>query len=185
MKSRVLELVFFALVLTLAGCGLNDLPEMRTQARAPFKELMIHYRLRSDVAIKLARMVEKQYPDLARAVQESQSKAMSVELSLDNFDERQANRFQSFQNFLSRDVAQLISKVESQGKGKSFEFQSLKGQFERLDGRVLLLKREYLKIANSYNQTSQKFPHSLYNRWKHHLEPLPEIGVLAKTTGGQ
>lgn len=183
MKLNKQYFMIFILSLILGGCGVNKLPEMRTKAKDPFKEMMIQYRLRADVALMMAKWAEKDFPDAAQALKESRSKALSIELGLDAYSERQANRFQSFQNFVSRDMSQLIRQVEGQGKAQDPEFQSLKGQFQRLDHKLVLMKREYLTLARDFNEQTKKFPHSLYNKWKHNLQPLPEIGVLAQKTG--
>lgn len=183
MLVRKHYLAILILSLLVGGCGLNQLPELHSKAKDPFKELMIQYRLRADVALMMAKWAEDEFPEEAKALSDSRSKALSVELGLETYDERQANRFQSFQNFLSRDMAQLVRAVETKGQTSDGKFQALKGNFDRLDKKVVLLKREYLTVAKDFNETKKRFPHSLYNKWKHKLQPLPEIGVLATKTG--
>ncbi len=183
MKRHSQYLILLTMSLLLGGCGWNTLPEMRSEAQAPFNELMTQYRLRADVVLMLARWAEKEFPEASKSLNESRSQALSIELGFNTYDERQVHRFQSFQNFVSRDMAQLIRQVESKGQGADPDFQSLKGQFQRLDQKLILMKRKYLTLARDFNQQTKKFPHSIYNKWKHHLQPLPEVGIVAQKTG--
>ncbi len=168
------------------GCGYKDLPKMRAGAQSPFEQMMIPYRLRSDVAYQMAELA-KNYPQLAtevEAMQESRSTALSVELNLEKFDERQANRFQSYQNFLSRDVSHFTSKAqEINAFSSQQEYLSLVSQYNRVGQRLVQLKRDYLVVAEKFNEQKEKFPYWVYNRIQYQFAPLPDIGAVAASGG--
>ncbi|MCB0408353.1 MAG: LemA family protein [Bdellovibrionales bacterium] len=180
-------LILGSFILFGVSCGYKDLPNLKEQAGAPFKELMIQYRLRADIAYNIAQIFKGEVslrPEVD-AVLASRSKALSIQLSLEMFNERDNNRFQSYQNFLGRDCEFLIRKAQNLSKQKiSPVFFSQRDQWERVNQKLVRLKRDYLKVAKSFNTKKQEFPYSLYNKLKFGYQPLPDIGDLATANGG-
>lgn len=170
----------------LLGCGYSELPKMRSEAQSPFDKMMLHYRLRADVAYQMAEKLksQKELVQETAAVLESRSKALSVELSIDKFDDRQAHRFESYQNFLSRDVNRMVTKAQTiKGLSTQQDFLAMVSQYDRVSQQLVQMKREYLKQAETFNQKMEQFPYWVYNRLKYHYTAMPDIGVVAKEGG--
>lgn len=189
MKHNLFKLTLItSLSFFVSACGYNDLPEMKIEASKPFEELLIQYRLKSDIAYMISEKT-KNYDDLkpiVKKIQKARSSVLAIQLNLNQYDDRQANRFQSFQNFLSRDVSLLIQKSQLISQLRTDqEFLSLRNQWNRLGQNLVLKKREYLQMATSFNSKKQSFPHSIYNKYVHKLDRLPIVGQLASPQGAR
>ncbi len=161
--GRVLAL---CAVLSLAGCGVNNIPTFEQDAKAKWSEVQNQYKRRNDLIGNLVETV-KGYAEQERSVftqvAEARSKAASVQIPADIVTNPEAmKKFQEAQATLGGALRQLLSVSERYPDLKSgTNFLQLQSQIEGTENRIAIARRDYIESVRAYNTEITTIP----GRW--------------------
>ena len=174
--SRLAALAAVVMVtVSLAGCGVNNIPTYEQNAKAKWSEVLNQYKRRTDLVPNLVETVKgfaAQEQQVLTSVVEARAKATQaqVQIPADILNNPEAmKRFQDAQNSW-RALRQLLSVVESYPDIKSGQnFLALQSQLEGTENRIAIARRDYIEAVRVYNTELTTFPGRL---WKSVLYPL-------------
>ena len=153
-------------VLSLAGCGVNNIPTYEQDAKAKWSEVQNQYKRRTDLIGNLVETV-KGYAEQERTVftqvAEARSKAASVQIPADIVTNPEAmKKFQDAQATLGGALRQLLSVSERYPDLKSgTNFLQLQSQIEGTENRIAIARRDYIESVRAYNTEITTIP----GRW--------------------
>ncbi|MGE0025210.1 MAG: LemA family protein [Hyphomicrobium sp.] len=171
---RPLALLFVALAaMSLAGCGVNNIPTYEQSAKAAWSEVLNQYKRRADLIPNLVESVKgfaEQERKVLTDVTEARAKAVSVQVPADILNNPDAmKQFQEAQNTLGGALRQLLAVVERYPDIKSGQnFLALQSQIEGTENRISIARRDYIESVRRYNTEITTFPGRL---WKMALYP--------------
>jgi LemA protein len=162
----------FAVVLTavsLAGCGVNNIPTYEQNAKAKWSEVLSQYKRRADLVPNLVETVKgfaAQEQNVLMGVVEARAKATQAQVNipadvLTNPDAMK--RFQDAQNQLSGALGRLLAVSERYPDIKSGQnFLALQSQLEGTENRIAISRRDYIEAVRVYNTEISTFPGRLW-----------------------
>ena len=158
-------LALFAL-LTLSGCGINNIPTYDEAAKAAWSQVENQYQRRADLIPNLVETVKgfaKQERDVLVQVVEARAKATQMTVPKDIINNPQAfKQFQQNQDALSSALARLMVVVEKYPDLKSNQnFLALQSQLEGTENRISVARRDYIEAVKNYNTELRTIP----GRW--------------------
>jgi LemA protein len=159
--------------LSLAGCGINNIPTYEQSAKAAWSEVLNQYKRRADLIPNLVESV-RGFADQERKVLtdviEARAKATSVQVPPDIVTNPEAmKRFQEAQATLGGALRQLLVVAERYPEIKSGQnFLALQQQIEGTENRIAIARRDYIQSVRQYNTEIGTFPGRL---WKTVLYP--------------
>ena len=164
--SRIAALVAVVLVaVSLAGCGVNNIPTYEQNAKAKWSEVLSQYKRRADLVPNLVETVKgfaAQEQNVLTSVVEARAKATQAQIQLppDAVNNPEAmKRFQDAQNSLGGALRQLLSVVENYPDIKSGQnFLALQSQLEGTENRIAIARRDYIEAVRVYNTELTTFP---------------------------
>ena len=156
----------FAVVLlavSLAGCGVNNIPTYEQNAKAKWSEVLNQYKRRADLVPNLVESVKgfaDQERNVLTQVTEARAKATSVQIPADIVNNPEAlKRFQDAQNTLSGALRQLLVVAERYPDIKSGQnFLALQSQLEGTENRIAISRRDYIEAVRVYNTEITTIP---------------------------
>lgn len=145
-----------ALVVPLAGCGVNDVPTKGEAARKQFADLQAQYQRRSDLIPNLVATVQgyaKQERDVLIGVTEARAKATQVQINPgDLSDPAKVEQYQQAQNGISGALSRLLVASENYPELKSNQnFLALQDQLEGTENRITIARQNYNEAVRDYN----------------------------------
>jgi LemA protein len=158
--------VTLLLTLSLAGCGINNIPTYEQQGKAAWSQVLSEYKRRSDLIPNLVETV-KGFADQERTVLtdvvEARAKATQVQIPADILTNPAAmQKFQEAQSQLSGALARLLAVVERYPDIKSGQnFLALQSQIEGTENRIAIARRDYIESVRVYNTELNTIP----GRW--------------------
>ena len=160
------KLALAAAALTLAGCGINDVPEKSNTVEASWSEVQNQYQRRADLIPNLVRTVEgfaDQEREVLTGVVEARAKASSIQLDASDLtDPAKVAQFQAAQEQLSGALSRLLVTVERYPELKSNEnFLALQSQLEGTENRIAVARQDYIQTVKNYNREFMVLP----DRW--------------------
>jgi LemA protein len=163
---------FAAVILTavsVAGCGVNNIPTYEQNAKAKWSEVLNQYKRRADLVPNLVETVKgfaAQEKDVLASVVEARAKATQAQVNLpaDVLNNPEAmKRFQEAQNSFGGALRQLLSVVENYPDIKSGQnFLALQSQLEGTENRIAIARRDYIEAVRVYNTEITTFPGRLW-----------------------
>ena len=166
--SRSASLVLLALLglLTLSGCGINNIPTYDEAAKAAWSQVENQYQRRADLVPNLVETVKgfaKQEKDVLVQVVEARAKATQMTVPKDIINNPEAfKQFQQNQDALSSALARLMVVVEKYPDLKSNQnFLALQSQLEGTENRISVARRDYIEAVKNYNTELRTIP----GRW--------------------
>lgn len=166
----------FAVIITavsVAGCGVNNIPTYEQTAKAKWSEVLNQYKRRADLVPNLVETVKgfaAQEEKVLTSVVEARAKATQAQVNLpaDVLNNPEAmKRFQEAQNSFGGALRQLLSVVENYPDIKSGQnFLALQSQLEGTENRIAIARRDYIEAVRVYNTEITTFPGRL---WKSFL----------------
>ena len=154
-----------AVAVSLAGCGVNNIPTYEQSAKAKWSEVLNQYKRRADLVPNLVETVKgfaAQEKDVLTAVVEARAKATQAQVNLppDAVNNPEAlKRFQEAQNSFGGALRQLLSVVENYPEIKSGQnFLALQSQLEGTENRIAIARRDYIEAVRVYNTEITTFP---------------------------
>ena len=166
--SRLVAPATLALLalLTLSGCGINNIPTYDEAAKAAWSQVENQYQRRADLVPNLVETVKgfaKQEKDVLVQVVEARAKATQMTVPKDIINNPEAfKQFQQNQDGLSSALARLMVVVEKYPDLKSNQnFLALQSQLEGTETRLSVARRDYIEAVKSYNTELRTIP----GRW--------------------
>jgi LemA protein len=158
---RFLALSFAAV--SLAACGVNNIPTTQEGARTAWAEVQNQYQRRADLVPNLVATVQgaaAQERGTLTAVVEARARATQVTVDPSTLtDPAKFAQFQQAQDGLSSALGRLMVVVERYPDLKSNQnFLSLQSQLEGTENRISIARRDYNSAAQAYNLTLRTFP---------------------------
>jgi len=156
------------LLLSLTGCGINNIPTYDEQVKAAWAQVENQYQRRADLVPNLVETV-KGFADQERetltAVIEARSKATSIQVDdsvLNNPEKLQ--QFQQAQGELSSALSRLMAVSERYPDLKSNQnFLALQSQLEGTENRISVARRDFIQAVQRYNTELRTFPGRIWH----------------------
>ena len=168
-RRLVTALAMIVGALSLAGCGVNNIPTYEQNAKAKWSEVLNQYKRRADLVPNLVETVKgfaAQEKDVLTSVVEARAKATQAQVQLppDAVNNPEAmKKFQEAQNSLGGALRQLLSVVENYPDIKSGQnFLALQSQLEGTENRIAIARRDYIEAVRIYNTEITTFPGRLW-----------------------
>jgi len=159
-------IVIVIVTLSLAGCGINNIPTYEEGMKAKWSEVLSQYQRRADLIPNLVETVKgyaAQEKDVLTSVVEARAKATQMQIPADIVSNPDAFRqFQQNQAQLSGALGRLLSIVENYPDLKSNQnFLALQSQLEGTENRIAIARRDYIEAVQRYNTELRTIP----GRW--------------------
>jgi len=166
LKSASPVLLALLGLLTLSGCGINNIPTYDEAAKAAWSQVENQYQRRADLVPNLVETVKgyaKQEKDVLVQVVEARAKATQMTIPKDIVNNPVAfKQFQQNQDALSSALARLMVVVEKYPDLKSNQnFLALQSQLEGTENRISVARRDYIETVQKYNTELRTIP----GRW--------------------
>jgi LemA protein len=163
---RIAALVAAAMVaVTLAGCGINNIPTYEQSAKARWSEVLSQYKRRADLIPNLVETVKgfaAQEQNVLTSVIEARAKASQAQVNIPSdvlTNPEAMKRFQDAQNSLGGALRQLLIVAERYPDIKSGQnFLALQSQLEGTENRIAIARRDYIEAVRVYNTEVTTFP---------------------------
>jgi LemA protein len=154
------------IALTVAGCGINNVPTLQELAKASWSEVQNQYQRRADLIPNLVETVKgyaKQESEVLTQVTEARAKASSVQVDASTItDPAKFKEYQQAQGQLSGALGRLLATVEAYPDLKSnANFLALQSQLEGTENRIAVARRDYIGTVQAYNTELTTIP----GRW--------------------
>lgn len=153
----------------LTSCNYNSLVEEQQGVDQAWAEVENQYQRRADLIPNLVNTVKGYSSHEEKTlveVTEARAKATSINLSVDDLNEENLERFQKAQNDLSSALKSLLAVSEAYPDLKANEnFMNLQAQLEGTENRITIARRNYTEKVMIYNTAIKKFPTNIYAGW--------------------
>ena len=160
------NLLLVVLLLSLSGCGYNNLQSSDEQTKASWSEVLNQYQRRADLVPNLVNTV-KGYAaherEVLAQVTEARSRVGGIQVTPELVNDPEAfARFQAAQAQLSGALSRLMVVVENYPQLKADAiFRDLQAQLEGTENRITVARNRYIKAVQDYNVTVRSFPSNL------------------------
>jgi LemA protein len=151
---------------TLAGCGVNNIPTYENNAKAKWSEVLSQYKRRADLIPNLVESVKgfaEQEKSVLTQVTEARARATSTSIPADILTNPEAmKKLQDAQNSLGGALRQLMVVSERYPDVKSGQnFLALQNQLEGTENRISIARRDYIESVRAFNTEISTIP----GRW--------------------
>ena len=156
------------LAVSLAGCGINNIPTYDEQVKAAWSQVQNQYQRRADLVPNLVNTVQgfaDQEREVLVEVTEARSKVGSIQMdeSILN-DPQKFQQFEQAQSQLGSALQRLMVVVERYPELKSNQnFLTLQAQLEGTENRIAVARRDYIQAVQQYNTEIRTFPGRLWH----------------------
>ena len=156
------------LAVSLAGCGINNIPTYDEQVKAAWSQVQNQYQRRADLVPNLVNTVQgfaDQEREVLVEVTEARSKVGSIQMdeSILN-DPEKFQQFEQAQSQLGSALQRLMVVVERYPDLKSNQnFLTLQSQLEGTENRIAVARRDYIQAVQQYNTEIRTFPGRLWH----------------------
>jgi LemA protein len=186
-----------AMTLSLAACGVNDIPRLDEEVNAAWSQVENQYKRRADLIPNLVETVKgyaTQERETLTAVTEARAKVSQMTVTPETLNDPQAmQRFEQSQGELSRALSRLMVVSERYPDLKSNQnFLALQSQLEGTENRISVARRDYIDAVRKYNTELRTIP----GRWiaaflypdakpKQNLQNDPGVDATPKVNFGK
>jgi LemA protein len=171
----------FLLAFSLAGCGLQSIPQAKNKVDADLAEVTNQYKRRSDLIPSLVNVVKgyaKHEASTLEAVIEARSKATSVTIDPSKATPDQLKALQETQGSLSQALSRLMVVSERYPELKADgQFRDLQAQLEGTENRITVARNRLIQSIREMNDLITVPPTSWTNSIIYHYEKLPQWSV--------
>ena len=162
---RGLALAVFAL--SLAGCGVQSIPQSLNQVEATVAEVTNQYKRRADLIPNLVKTVKgyaAHESETLEAVIAARAKATSMTIDPSNLDAQQIQQFQAAQGGLSQSLGRLMVVAERYPDLKADRnFRELQAQLEGTENRITVARNRHIEAIKNFNNLVTVPPQSWTN----------------------
>lgn len=171
--------LILALLLPLAGCGINNIPTYDEQVKAAWGQVENQYQRRADLVPNLVETVKgyaAQERETLIAVTEARAKVGSMQVDQSVIDNPEKfKQFEQAQGQLSGALQRLMVVVEKYPDLKSNQnFLALQSQLEGTENRIAVARRDYIETVQRYNTELRTLPGSLWHKVMYSDLPVRE-----------
>ncbi len=177
------KLVFIVALLgglvSLSGCGINNIPTLDEQVKATWAQVENQYQRRADLVPNLVSTVKgyaAHEKETLQAVVEARAKVGSMQVDsniLNNPD--QLKQFEAAQGQLSSALSRLMVVVERYPDLKANQnFLSLQSQLEGTENRISVARRDFIQSVATYNTEIRTFPGRIWHSLLYSDMPIRE-----------
>ncbi len=160
--------VVLGILLTLTGCGINNIPAYKQQVTAAWSQVLNEYQRRTDLVPNLVATVKgyaTHEADVLEAVTDARAKVSQTQIPADILSNPQAfHQFEQNQATLSGALSRLMMVTENYPNLKANEnFLALQSQLEGTENRIAVARRDYILAVQLYDTELTTIP----GRWYH------------------
>ncbi|MDO4450943.1 MAG: LemA family protein [Moraxella sp.] len=153
-------------VLTLSGCGYNQLQALDEDTSAKWSEVVNQYQRRADLVPNLVAVVERyaeHEKEVLTEVANARSKVGSVQLTPETLTNPSAMQaYTEAQAGMTSALSRLMMVTENYPALKADTmFQDLQAQLEGTENRITVARNNYIQSVQGYNTTVRQFPTNL------------------------
>ena len=162
----LLTTALVATVLSLSGCGINNIPRYDQQVKAAWAEVQNEYQRRADLVPNLVATVKgyaAHEDKVLDEVTQARAKVTQTPVPQDILTNPAAfKQFEQNQGALSGALSRLMVVTENYPNLKANEnFLSLQSQLEGTENRIAVARRDYILSVQQYNTELTTIP----GRW--------------------
>lgn len=180
LSRTVSFLSLIAIAGSLAGCGIQAIPQSKNDVDASLAEITNQYKRRSDLIPNLVETVKgyaKQEQDTLTKVTEARAHASSIQIDPSKATPEQVAQYSAAQGQLSQALGRLLMVSEQYPDLKSNQnFRDLQAQLEGTENRITVARQRYIASIRDFNNLVTVFPTSLTNSIFFHYPPMPQWG---------
>lgn len=153
-------------VLSLSGCGYNDLQSQDEQIKAGWSEVLNQYQRRADLVPNLVNVVKgyaSHEKEVLTQVTNARAQVGQIRITPELANDPQAlQKFQAAQGQLGSALSRLLVVSENYPQLKADGvFRDLQAQLEGTENRITVARNRYIQTVQVYNTTVRKFPSNL------------------------
>ncbi|HBS27730.1 MAG TPA: hypothetical protein DD827_11525 [Gammaproteobacteria bacterium] len=166
MMRFTLQSILILAMLSLSGCGYNNLQTTDESIKTTWAEVLNQYQRRADLIPNLVNTVKgyaSHEKEVLTEVTNARAKvgAMQATPELVN-DEVAFKKFMQAQSKMSSALSRLLLVAENYPQLKADGvFRDLQAQLEGTENRISVARNRYIQAIQSYNVTVRKFPSNL------------------------
>ncbi|HET7649940.1 MAG TPA: LemA family protein [Gammaproteobacteria bacterium] len=154
------------LLLSLTGCGINNIPTDYQRVQASWAQVQNEYQRRADLVPNLVATVKgyaKHEADVLEAVTQARAKVTQMQVPANILTNPQAfHQFEQNQGALSNALSRLMVVTENYPNLKADQnFLTLQSQLEGTENRIAVARRDYILAVQQYNTELTTIP----GRW--------------------
>ena len=169
-------------VVTLSGCGYNDLQGLDEDTKAAWSEVVNQYQRRADLIPNLVNTVKgyaAHEKETLESVVQARAKATSIQVTPELLkDEAAFKKFQEVQQGLSSALGRLLALAENYPNLKADQgFRDLQSQLEGTENRITVARKRYIDKVAEFNKMVRYFPTNLTAKFLLHLEEKANFTV--------
>lgn len=176
---RLFYAFFLLSFLTLAGCGVQSIPQSLNKVEASQAEMTNQYKRRADLIPNLVSTVKgyaSHEQETLQSVVEARAKATSTTIKAD--DAQSVQKFQEAQSGLASALSRLMVVVEKYPDLKADRnFRELQAQLEGTENRITVARQRHIENIQQFNNLVTVFPTSLTNSIFFKHEKMPQWTV--------
>ena len=166
MLRKLSALVAAVTVMSLSGCGYNDLQRQDEGIKAAWSEVVNQYQRRADLVPNLVNTVKgyaAQEADVLTAVTNARANVSAIKVTPELVNDPAAfQKFQQAQGQLTSALSRLLVVAEAYPNLKSDAlFRDLQSQLEGTENRITVARKRYIDSVQTYNSTVRSFPTNL------------------------
>jgi LemA protein len=180
-KTTAITIVMSSL-LSVSGCGYNDLQGLDEDTKAAWSEVMNQYQRRADLIPNLVATVKgyaAHEKETLEGVVNARAKATGVQVTPEVLKDPAAfEAFQTAQAGLTSALGRLIAIAENYPNLKADQnFRDLQSQLEGTENRITVARKRYIDRVAEYNKMVRYFPTNLTAKFLLNLEERPNFTV--------
>jgi LemA protein len=162
----IIAIIGLGFFLVIGGIGAyNSLVSSREAVKTEWGNVETAYQRRADLIPNLVSTVKGAAnfeQETLIAVIEARAKATSVNIDAGNLTAESFAAFNAAQQGLSSSLSKLLVSVEKYPELKAVQnFSALQSQLEGTENRIAVARQDYNGIAQPYNTSRLKLPHSI------------------------
>jgi LemA protein len=166
MLRKLAALIAAVAVVSLSGCGYNDLQRQDEGIKAAWSEVVNQYQRRADLVPNLVNTVKgyaAQEADVLKSVTEARANVGAIKATPELVNDPAAfAKFQAAQSQLTSALSRLLVVAENYPNLKSDAlFRDLQSQLEGTENRITVARKRYIETVQAYNTTVRSFPTNL------------------------
>lgn len=160
--------MLIGLILSLTGCGVNNIPTYEESAKAAWSEVLNQYKRRADLVPNLVETVKgfaEQERKVLTEVVEARAKATQVQANIPSdilTNPEAMQKLQEAQGQLGGALGRLLAVIERYPDIKSGQnFLALQSELAGTENRISVARRDYIQAVRVYNTELKTIP----GRW--------------------
>jgi len=163
---KILMLILSISVLSLSGCGYNNLQSSDEQVKASWAEVVNQYQRRADLVPNLVNTVKgyaEHEKEVLTKVTQARAQVGSMTVTPETLnDPATLAKFQAAQGELSSALSRLLVVSENYPQLKADAgFRDLQAQLEGTENRITVARNRYIQSVQNYNVSVRSFPANL------------------------